>query len=383
LSSAKSAIRRSSLDCSGVSAATAEAPYPVASTASSRSLNTMANRGTVELDDIESRHHHHHHHQPQSISSASDNKTGVVATTTTTSSSPVVQETYFSQTGIFATLRHYEALLDAKLGVESHGPDRILPEARNPPRTWVMAFIWASATMNLSAYATGFIGYALGLNLMQSILITVFGTLLGAMVTAWCATLGAPTGLRQVSIARYSFGWYPSKIIAVLNVIAQIGWSSVGAITGGLALSAVSDGRVSLLLGVVIVAVVPALISFVGLRAVLKYDEYSWMVYFVIFIIIFGFAGPAADADVSSQLSGDTLTGTVLTLLGIVYGSSASWSSIVSDYYVHYPTSVAPFKVFILTALGIGLPTIIAITAGAVTASSPFLQLRMTVGLGS
>ena len=101
-----------------------------------------------------------------------------------------VQATRFSSTGPLARLRHYEALLDKKLGVEGHGPDRILPEARNPPNTWVMAALWASGTMNLSCFATGFLGWEFGLSLSQSILTMVFGTLLGAMVTGWCATMG-------------------------------------------------------------------------------------------------------------------------------------------------------------------------------------------------
>lgn len=50
-------------------------------------------------------------------------------------------------------------------------------------------------------------------------------------------------------------GWYPNKIVAALNTIQQIGWSAVGCITGGLALTAVSNGRISIVIGIVIIAV--------------------------------------------------------------------------------------------------------------------------------
>ena len=85
--------------------------------------------------------------------------------------------------GILARLRHYEALLDDKLGVEKNGPARILPEERNPPNQAIMALMWASGTMNLSCFATGFLGWEFGLDLKQSILTVIFGTLLGSMVT--------------------------------------------------------------------------------------------------------------------------------------------------------------------------------------------------------
>lgn len=182
--------------------------------------------------------------------------------------------------------------------------------------------------------------------------------------------MGPGTGLRQVSICRYSFGWWPSKIIAALNVIEQLGWSSLGCITGGLALSAVSDGKVSLVLGVVIIAVTGLCFSAVGLRAVLTYEKYAWAIFFVIFMIIYGETASQADIKTPSELTGATLNGTVLTLLAVIYGSSASWSSIVSDYYVQYPVNTSKTKVFLLTTFGISIPTCIGMIAGCCVASA-------------
>jgi len=85
--------------------------------------------------------------------------------------------------GVLARLRHYEAILDEKLGVEKNGPARILPEERSKPNQAIMALMWASGTMNLSCFATGFLGWEFGLDLKQSILTVIFGTLLGSMVT--------------------------------------------------------------------------------------------------------------------------------------------------------------------------------------------------------
>jgi len=182
--------------------------------------------------------------------------------------------------------------------------------------------------------------------------------------------MGPGTGLRQVSISRYSFGWWPSKIVAALNVIEQLGWSSVGCITGGLALSAVSDGKINLVLGVVIIAVVGLCFSFVGLRAVLSYEKYAWFIFFVVFMVMYGETASKADIKTSTQLEGATLSGTVLSLLAVVYGSSASWSSIVSDYYVQYPVNTSKPKIFWLTTLGITIPTCIGMVLGCCVAST-------------
>lgn len=278
-----------------------------------------------------------------------------------------------NDSGILPTLRRVEARMDQKLGIESEAINRKRAEDKQPV-PWreqlTMALLWASGTMNTSCFATGFLGWEFGLSLRQSIVITIFASILGGAVTAFCATFGAATGLRQISVSRYSFGRWPNKLIALLNSIQQMGWAAVSCITGGLALTAVSDGRVSLALGIVILAVVALLISFVGLRAILVYERYAWIIFFVIFMIIFGETGRYADNTSPASDTGLALSGSVLSLLAIAYGSSASWCTMASDYYVHYPATVSRTKVFLMTTFGISIPTSIGMVAGCVVASA-------------
>ena len=149
-----------------------------------------------------------------------------------------------------------------------------------------------------------------------------------------------------------------------------MGWAAVSCITGGLALTAVSDGHVSLIVGIVILAVVAWIISFIGLNAILIYERYAWFIFFVIFLIIFGETGKYADNTTPALDTGATLSGSILSLLAIVYGSSASWCTMASDYYVHYPANVSRTKVFLMTTFGIAIPTSIGMVAGCVVASA-------------
>jgi NCS1 nucleoside transporter family len=204
----------------------------------------------------------------------------------------------------------------------------------------------------------------------QSIIICIFGSILGGAVSGFCATLGAPTGLRQISISRYSFGWWPTKLIALLNTIGQIGWSSAGCITGGIALNAVADGKVSIALGIVIIAVASLAVSFFGIKAILPFERYAWFVYLIVFLIILGQTGPSADNTTETKLEGADLAGNVLSLLAIVYGSSASWCTVASDYYVLYPPSTSRTKVFLLTTLGVAIPTSFGMVSGCVVSSA-------------
>ncbi|RMY39970.1 hypothetical protein D0866_01574 [Hortaea werneckii] len=274
--------------------------------------------------------------------------------------------------GILSKLRSWESAMDRKLGIESEAIDRKLPDERQP-MTWAsqlgMALLWASGTMNLSCFSTGFLGWQFGLSLKQSIVIVIFASLLGGAVSAFSATLGAATGLRQISISRYSMGWWPNKVVAALNVIQQLGWSAAGCITGGIALVAASDGSIPIAMGVIIIAIVSLVVSFAGLKMILIYERYAWAIYLVIFLIIFGQTGRYADNS-PTDLAGADLSGQVLSLIAVVYGSSASWCTIASDYYVSYPVNVSRVKVFFFTTLGISIPTSIGMVAGCVVSSA-------------
>ncbi|KAJ4315317.1 hypothetical protein N0V94_006013 [Neodidymelliopsis sp. IMI 364377] len=284
----------------------------------------------------------------------------------------VGETSYKRETGFLGALRNFEAKLDAKFGIESDAITRKLPEDKGHVpwhHQMNMFFLWASGTMNTSCFATGFLGWEFGLTLRQSIVITIFASILGGAATGFAATFGAPTGLRQISMSRFAFGWWPNKLIAALNTIVQIGWAAVACITGGLALTAVADGGISLIVGIVILAVVAMLISFVGLKAILVYERYAWFVFFIIFIIFFAETGKYANNTSHTELKGADLSAQVLSLIAIVYGSSASWQTMASDYYVHYPVNVNRWKVFLMTTFGIAIPTSIGMVAGCVVSS--------------
>ncbi|KAI1467809.1 putative nucleoside transporter [Daldinia caldariorum] len=304
------------------------------------------------------------------------------------------------KTGFLAQLRSYEEALDRKLGVESHSIERKLPGDRNPFYTrWsgqlAIVSFWVGGCMNLGSFASGFIGWEFGLDLRQSILVIIFGSVVGGAVTSWCATMGPPTGLRQVSICRYSLGWYPSKVIAILNVIQQIGWCASGSITGGQALYAFSDGKVGSQLGVVIVSIMSLGFSFFGLKAVYIFEKFAWLVFLGIFLIILGEIGRFADLSAPSSAKGPSnIAGAVLTYFGVMYGSSASCAGesnsyldcYVSDFYAEHPANIAKTKIFLLTFVGLFVSTCLSAIAGAIAASAlhnnPQWNEQYEVGVG-
>jgi purine-cytosine permease-like protein len=149
----------------------------------------------------------------------------------------------------------------------------------------------------------------------------------------------------------------------------------------GLALTAVSDGKVSSALGCVIIALGSSVINFCGLKAILYYEKYAWLVFFIVFMIMYGMAAPHAvitphatittpGPEMGTEMRGAELAGNVLSLLSVVYGSSCSWATIAADYYVHYPINTSKVKVFTLCTLGIAIPTCIGMVLGCCISST-------------
>ena len=87
-------------------------------------------------------------------------------------------------------LRQGEEWLDAKLGIETQGIDRIPEEKKRPPSIINTFFIWWSVTVHVGTLPIGFLGPEFGLTLGQSIGGIVLGTFLGALCTAYTGTLG-------------------------------------------------------------------------------------------------------------------------------------------------------------------------------------------------
>ena len=68
-------------------------------------------------------------------------------------------------------------------------------------------------------------------------------------------------------------GYYPSKVCCVLNVLTNIGYSMVNSVVGGQILSKVSGGTISVLVGIIVVAVASWVMAMFGMRIFQIYER--------------------------------------------------------------------------------------------------------------
>jgi purine-cytosine permease-like protein len=109
--------------------------------------------------------------------------------------------------------------------------------------------------MVVSSFAIGVLGQSLFfLGFVDAILVVIFFNLIGIIPVCYFSSMGPRFGLRQMVLSRFWFGWYGVKLIAVFNILACVGWSSVNSIVGAQLIHAVNSD-VPGFVGILIIAI--------------------------------------------------------------------------------------------------------------------------------
>ncbi|KAI4281390.1 MAG: hypothetical protein L6R38_003724 [Xanthoria sp. 2 TBL-2021] len=283
-------------------------------------------------------------------------------------------------------LRTWNQRIENLAGLEARGIKRVLPEERHAASGSAyaqMAMLWFSANISANNLAVGLLGPLLfGLGFTDSAMCAFGGILVGSAATAYMSIWGAQSGNRTMIVLRYFMGYWPAKLPCLLNMILMIGYGTIDCIIGGQILSAVSGGSMSIVVGIVIVALISWVIAVFGMALFQKYERYAWAPQLFVLLILIGSAGRSFNASLQSTdlLTGEPLTGGPLTAARLSFFSlqlsvPVSWSAASSDFYVYYPENTRPWKSFSLTMLGLTLSfmfvNLIGIGLGSGTFANP------------
>ena len=121
--------------------------------------------------------------------------------------------------------------------LEARGIQRVEPHERQDLRALgysQVAIMWFSVNLAANNITLGMLGPAVfSLGFLDSCLLSIFGALVGSMVVAYIATFGPKSGNRTMIFSRYSMGWWPSKIVVVLNIIVLLGYGMIDCVVAG------------------------------------------------------------------------------------------------------------------------------------------------------
>lgn len=231
-----------------------------------------------------------------------------------------------------------------------------------------------------------------GLNMKQALTSGLLGLNIGCLVPAYCSTMGPKSGCRQMVTARFIFGQWGVKFVAVICIMGCVGWTVVNSVVGGQILSAISN--VGLWVGIVVVSVGGLVIGLFGIRVLFKFQTIvavpTNLATLLLYIVICKKVSyiPKANSMVKELgYSRLTVAGHWLSFFSLAYSTTATWGSNASDYYIHFPDTIPDYKIFLLTYIGIAIPSnfaaIIGTLAGTIAYGyAPWTEAYNTYGVG-
>ena len=153
----------------------------------------------------------------------------------------------------------------------------------------------------------------------------------------------------------------------------MVGYGMIDCIIGGQILSAVSGGSLTIILGIVIVALISWIVAVFGMAIFHTYERYvllpwislifsqlifrrwAWIPQLIVLLVLVGTASPKFDTTTQSTGDSATINANRLTYFSLCLSAPVSWAAAASDYYVYYPETTAKWKTFTMTLTGLFL----------------------------
>jgi purine-cytosine permease-like protein len=244
-------------------------------------------------------------------------------------------------------------------------------------KLWHLWPIWFTGGAHLATIASGFVGIALGGNLIWMAIAVVAGCAFGTFFMAFHSTQGPQLGLPQMIQSRPQFGYVGALLVWGVALITFIGYCAFNQV--------LAADTIHTLVGwnrqytMVTVGLVAATLAFLGYDLIHRAQRFLAYVLLAVFavmtIALFRVHFPAEQLDLA-----DFKLIPFLTQLLASAGYQLSWSIFVSDYSRYLPRDVGVRASFWWTyvgaLVGAAWPTLLGTAAAAL-----FPALELTSAL--
>ncbi|MCJ1398628.1 hypothetical protein MMC11_001828 [Xylographa trunciseda] len=254
--------------------------------------------------------------------------------------------------------------------LETRGIQRVLPAESTVTLSWrsyLQAFVlWVSINLAAVNITLGMLAPTVfGLGFTDAAWCAVGGSVIGSAAVAYVATWGPRSGCRTMIFARYTMGWWPGKLVVLLNLVVLLGYALIDCVVAGQILSAVSPGgSMSVIVGIVIVAVITWMVTTFGIRVFHYYERYAFLPQLIVICILYGISAKNFDLTTPSLGDSATVAGNRLSFLSICLSAAITYAGVAADYFVYYPPSTPRFRLFAMSLLGLSTSFALALISG-------------------
>ena len=111
----------------------------------------------------------------------------------------------------------------------------------------------------------------------------------------------------------------------------------------------------SIVVGIVIVALISWTVTVFGMAIFHTYERYAWIPQVIVLLILLGHAGPHFHSSSQSTGGPDATTAGRISFFYLCLSVPLSWAAASSDFYVYYPESTNKRLTFVMTLIGLTL----------------------------
>jgi NCS1 family nucleobase:cation symporter-1 len=237
-------------------------------------------------------------------------------------------------------------------GLETRSIDYV-PKSERHGKVWHVGPLWFMSNAQLATLALGTTSFALGGNLIWSIIAIAVGLVIGTIFMAAHSSQGPKLGLPQMVQSRPQFGYIGALLVWLFAFLQYAGFNVFNTVLAGESLGSAVNAPPSLApLWVLLITLAGAVIALFG------YDLIHRMERYLVYLTVIVMALVTISALVHLPLpSGAFDLGTFSPLaffaqLGVVAGYQISWAIYVSDYSRYLPADTPTSQTFRWTFWG-------------------------------
>lgn len=259
--------------------------------------------------------------------------------------------------------------------IETHGIDVIADHERHGS-PFELFWVWCAANIGILGIVYGGILTAAGLNLWQSVLVTLVGSVSSFLLVGILSVAGKRGGAPMLTLSRVPFGIQGNVGPTLLSWISLVGWETVSVITaayallGLLQLAGLPASTLWTIVSLVVVALLVVVIGLLGHATLVWIQRIATWIFGGLTLLVVIFLVAKTDwAVVLSAPPGAWDSGVLATLSIIIAGTGLSWANVGADYTRYLPRRSNNGAIVGWTVLGACIPLLILIIAGVLLSS--------------
>jgi NCS1 family nucleobase:cation symporter-1 len=264
---------------------------------------------------------------------------------------------------------------DRTWSIETNGINPV-PDDERHGRPSELFWVWFAANISVLAVVYGVIAVSFGLNVWQSILAGVAGTVLSFLLVGFVGVAGKRSGVPTFALSRAPFGRAGNVLPTLTSYLSLVGWETVLVALATLAVDSMLDrlgvatGTHTTVIAFLVIAGVTIAVGLLGHATIVTIQTWFTWAFAILTVVFIGLELPQVEWSKLAHLpTGNWLTGFLPATSIIMAGLGISWANAGADYTRYLPRRSSSRGVVGWTVLGCSIGPIVLITFGVLLAS--------------